>query len=84
MRFLKYATRLLSALTPINGVVTKISLEKTTNKTGKPYALYHFEVINELSSEEAAQTKMFAQQFMEIVNASVSSLYDEDTGRLLS
>ena len=68
-RFLKYSTRLLSTLTPINGVVTKISLEKATNKTGKPYASYHFEAVSILAPEEAAQAKAFAQQFMETVNA---------------
>lgn len=68
-RFLKYSTRLLSTLTPINGVVTKISLEKATNKTGKPYATYHFEAVSVLAPEEAAQAKAFAEQFMETVNA---------------
>lgn len=68
-RFLKYSTRLLSTLTPINGVVTKISLEKATNKTGKPYATYHFEAVSVLAPDEAAQAKAFAEQFMETVNA---------------
>ena len=68
-RFLKYATRLLSTLTPISSVVTKITLEKTTSKTGKPFALFNFEAVNKLSAEEAAQAKAFGQQFMDIVNA---------------
>ena len=68
-RFLKYSTRLLSTLTPINSVVTKITLEKTTSKAGKPYALFNFQTVSILSSEEAAQAKVFGQQFMEIVNA---------------
>ena len=68
-RYLKYATRLLSTLTPISSVVTKITLEKATSKTGKPYALFNFETVSKLSLEEAAQAKAFGQQFMEIVNA---------------
>ena len=68
-RFLKYATRLLSTLTPISSVVTKISLEKTTSKGGKPFALFNFEAVSILSPEEAAQAKAFGQQFMDIVNA---------------
>lgn len=68
-RYLKYATRLLSTLTPISSVVTKITLEKATSKTGKPYALFNFEAVSKLSPEEAAQAKIFGQQFMEIVNA---------------
>ncbi len=68
-RFLKYSTRLLSSLTPISSVVTKITLEKATSKQGKPYALFHFEAAGTLSPEEAANAKAYAQQFMEIVNA---------------
>ena len=68
-RFLKYSTRLLSTLTPISSVVTKITLEKATSKQGKPYALFNFQTVSTLSPEEAAQAKAFGQQFMEIVNA---------------
>ena len=68
-RFLKYSTRLLSTLTPISSVVTKITLEKATSKQGKPYALFNFQTVSKLSPEEATQAKMFGQQFMEIVNA---------------
>ena len=68
-RFLKYSTRLLSTLTPISSVVTKITLEKATSKAGKPYALFNFEAVSTLSQEEAAQARIFGQQFMEIVNA---------------
>ncbi len=69
-RFLRYSTRLLSSLMPISGVVTRITLEKATNKTGKPYAQYNFEAVNRLSAEEAAQARIFAQQFIQAVNAS--------------
>jgi len=68
-RFLKYSTRLLSTLTPISSVVTKITLEKATSKQGKPYALFNFEAVGTLGQEEAAHAKAYAQQFMEIVNA---------------
>ena len=68
-RFLRYSTRLLSSLTPISGVVTRITLEKATNKTGKPYAVYNFEAVSVLSPEEAAQAKVFAQRFMEAFHA---------------
>ena len=69
-RYLKYATRLLSTLTPISSVVTKITLEKATSKAGKPYAIFNFEAVSKLSPEVAVQAKSFGQQFMEIVNAS--------------
>ena len=68
-RFLKYSTQLLSSLTPISSVVTKITLEKATSKGGKPYAMFNFEAVRELNEEEAAQAKSYAKQFMEIVNA---------------
>ncbi len=67
-RFLKYATRLLSTLTPISGVVTRITLEKATSKQGKPYALFNFESADVLSPEETANAKAYARQFMELVN----------------
>ena len=68
-RFLKYSTRLLSTLTPVSSVVTKITLERATSKGGKPFALFNFEAVSRLSPEEAANAKAYAKQFMEIVNA---------------
>ncbi len=68
MRFLKYATRLISTLTPINGIVTKITLERATSREGKPYALFRFEVDSVLPAEEAKQAGLFARQFMELIN----------------
>ena len=67
--FLKYAARLTSSLTPLNGVVTRITLQKATSRGGKPYALFHFEAVSALSPEEAASAKAFARQFMEAVKA---------------
>ena len=67
-RFLKYSTRLLSTLTPISSVVTKITLEKATSKGGKPYSLFTFTTVNILSPEETARAKAYAKQFMEIVS----------------
>ncbi len=66
-RFLKYATRLLSTLTPISSVVTRITLEKATSKQGKPYALFNFEAVGTLSPDEADHAQAYARQFMEIV-----------------
>ena len=68
-RFLRYMTRLVGTLTPLNGVVTKITLEKATSKAGKPYALFNFEAVSVLRPEEAAHARAFAEQFMEIVDA---------------
>ena len=55
-------------MTPITGVVTKISLEKATSKGGKPYALFNFEAVRVLTPEETTLAKSFGQQFMENVN----------------
>ena len=68
-RFLKYTTRLAGALTPINGVVTRITLERATSKGGKPFALFKFEVSSTLDMDTTMQAKAYAQQFMEIVSA---------------
>lgn len=68
-RFLKYSTRLLSTLTPINSVVTKITLEKATSKAGKPFALFNFEAVNVLNATDAANAREYARQFMELVSS---------------
>ena len=67
--FLKYTTRLVSRLTPLSSVVTKITLEKATSREGKPYALFHFDAVEDLGSEEAEKVREFGRQFMDIVHA---------------
>ena len=67
-RFLKYTARLAGALTPVSGVVTRITLDKATSKGGKPYAVFNFEAVSTLAPEEAASAKAYARQFMEIVS----------------
>ena len=69
MLFLKYTTRLVSRLTPLSSVVTRITLEKATSRAGKPYALFQFDAVSILSPEEAAKAREFGRQFMEIANA---------------
>lgn len=68
-RFLKYIARLAGNLVPVNSVVTKITLEKATSKAGKPYALFNFEAVRLLSSQEAEHAKAYARQLMDSVNA---------------
>ena len=68
-RFLKYTTRLAGALTPLNGVVTRITLERATSRGGKPFALFKFEVGSTLDMDTTVRAKAYAQQFMEIVSA---------------
>lgn len=70
MIFQRYMTRLIGKMIPVSGVVTKITLEKTTNKTGQPYALYNFEAVETLSPEESENARNFGKKFMELVNAS--------------
>ena len=67
--FLKYTTRLVSRLTPLSSVVTKITLEKATSREGKPYALFHFDAVEVLGSEEAEKVREFGRQFMDMVHA---------------
>lgn len=68
-RFLKYTARLAGNLVPVNSVVTKITLEKATSKSGKPYALFNFEAVSLLTPQEAEHAKAYAQQLMDSVNA---------------
>jgi len=65
--FLRYMTRLVGKMIPISGVVTRITLEKTTNKTGQPYAIYNFEAVSMLSAEETTNARAFGQKFAEIL-----------------
>lgn len=69
IRFQRYMTRLVGRMIPLSSVVTKITLEKTTNRTGQPYSLFNFEAIEELTPEEATNARAFAQKFMGFVNA---------------
>jgi len=75
--FLKYSMRLIGSMTPIYGVVTRITLDKATSKAGKPYALYNFEAVSVLSTEEAATARAFGQKFMEILNAADETIIKE-------
>jgi hypothetical protein len=69
--FQKYAARLVGKLVPIYGVITKITLTKTANKTGQPYALYNFEMVRQLTADEAARAKSYAVGFKEIMASEV-------------
>lgn len=69
LRFQRYMTRLIGRMMPLSSVVTRITLEKTTNRTGQPYSLFNFEVVCKLSADEARSAKMFAGQFMEFMNS---------------
>jgi len=66
--FQRYLTRLVGKMIPISGVITKITLEKATNKTGQPYSQYIFEAVGTLTPEEAANAKAFGQKFIELLN----------------
>lgn len=69
VRFQRYMTRLVGRMISLSSVVTRITLEKTTNKTGQPYSLFNFEAVSELAPEEAAKAKEFAKRFMEFMNS---------------
>ncbi len=69
-RFQRYMTRLIGKMIPLSAVVTKITLEKTTNRTGQPYSLFNFEAIAELSKDEYESARAFGKSFMEFVKAS--------------
>ena len=77
MLFMKYTTRLVSNLTPLHGVVTKITLEKATNKTGQSYAQYNFEAVGILNPEEVAAAKAFGQKFADVLNATDTPIVAE-------
>lgn len=72
LRFQRYLTRLVGRMKPLSSVVTKITLEKTTNRTGQPYSLFNFEVVKELEPEEAASAAKFAEQFATLLDTTTS------------
>jgi len=67
--FQKYMTRLVSNMLPISGIVTRITLEKATSRTGQAYAQFNFEALNMLSPDEAAGLKTFSLKIMEVLTA---------------
>ena len=67
LRFQRYLTRLIGNMLPVSSVVTKITLEKTTNKTGQPYSLYKFEAVDELEHDDAVKAKNFGKQLLEMI-----------------
>ena len=74
VRFQRYMTRLVGRMIPLSSVVTRITLEKTTNKTGQPYSLFNFEAVAELTPEEAENARAFGKRFMEFVEAAESEI----------
>ena len=74
VRFQRYMTRLVGRMIPLSSVVTRITLEKTTNKTGQPYSLYNFEAVAELAPEEAESARAFGKRFMEFVEAAETEI----------
>jgi len=67
--FQKYMTRLVSRMIPLNGVVTKVTLEKATSNGGQPYAKFNFEAVEVLSPEEASHARAYGQKFSEMLSA---------------
>ena len=67
--FQRYVTRLIGRMLRISGVITKITLEKKTSRTGQPYAVYNFEAVDELEPEEAENVRDFARKFMSVMDS---------------
>lgn len=68
--FQRYVTRLVGRMMPLSSVITRITLEKKTSKTGQPYAAYNFEAVEELPDDEARSAREFARQFSEMMKNS--------------
>lgn len=78
--FQRYLTRLISKMMPVSGVITKITLAKTTNKCGQPYSLYNFEAISVLPPNEAAKANDFSKSFMEIMDTKDTCINNQVAG----
>ena len=66
--FQRYLMRLVGKMIPVCGVITRITLDKSTSRNGQPYAQFSFEAVNLLKPDEAANARAFGQKFMEILN----------------
>jgi hypothetical protein len=69
LAFQRYMTRLIGNMIPVCGVVTRITLEKSTSKNGQPYALYNFEAVGTLDQDEVAAARAFGTRFVEFLKA---------------
>jgi len=78
--FQKYMLRLLGRMLPLSGVVTKITLSKVTSREGKPYAMYNFEMVKQLESNEAVNAKAYGQKFTAVLNVDDVSETIEEGG----
>jgi hypothetical protein len=67
--FQKYTARLSGQLIPIHGAITKITLTKAVSKGGKPYATYNFEMVRQMSADEAVRAKAYADGFKEVMQS---------------
>lgn len=65
--FQRYLTRLIGKMLPLSGVITKITLDKTTNKAGQPYSVYSFEAVEELNSDDSEKAKAFGRNLMSVL-----------------
>ena len=75
--FLRYMTRLVGRMMPLCGVVTRITLEKATNKMGQSYSQYNFEAVRLLSPEETNGARVFGQKFAEILDDTDDAVVQE-------
>lgn len=67
--FQRYLTRLIGKMLPLSGVVTRITLDKTTNKAGQPYSVYSFEAVEELNTNDAEKAKAFGKNLMSVLDS---------------
>ena len=78
--FQRYLTRLISKMIPISSVITKITLSKTTNKSGQPYSIYNFEAASVLPPNEASKANDFSKSFMEIMASNDTCINNKAAG----
>lgn len=74
MIFQKYLLRLVSNMYPIYGVVTKITLEKATNKTGQSYGKFKFQVDKVLGNDEINAMKNYSKNMMNLLTETSEDL----------
>ena len=64
----RYFTELVSLGQPFSGVVTQVTLDKTTNSAGIGYSIAAFELVRQLSPEEAEKMEAYVEATGELIS----------------
>lgn len=77
-RFRAYGVILVSAQIPINGVITKLTLEQTKNAQGIKYSLAAFQKLEQLSPEQLLKIREYAKILKPLLSTPVQEKLEDE------